>query len=156
MAITKSKLVSTGDLKLVFILEDEAIDVEKSDIGKYFETLDEKHLAFKEGVEPSKFYMRGPTSIELRRCSADIEAKQHTGSFMGNPIEELGFNLLKVCLTKAEDVFQKGDSFFWKNGCPESFLAQFSANIQSSLSYLAYFIANGALTKGNELENEKK
>lgn len=99
MAIRKNAKRDLSRLELV-AESDDAIDVEKSDYDAYIEAgLDEKHLVFKEGAQPTRwilnFQLKGKEAERIKNAS--LSGKDAEGK-PGLAFGSLSFAVTRLCL----------------------------------------------------------
>ena len=63
MAFTTDNIIVGGDIEVI-VKKDSAIDHDLSDYDKYLDTIDESHLVFKHGDEPTRFVMKKDIALK--------------------------------------------------------------------------------------------
>jgi hypothetical protein len=131
-----------------FMPDDEAVDIEKSDLDKYFENLDCTHLAIKPGMEPVRMIITLPTPAQWSSIVPFMMAA-------GESLEEFSaiacHKLFEICVDIKSDKVVKEYREGFKR-LPMQFMDWVSRNKPHWISYVGSFL----LSKYQLTSEEKK
>ena len=133
------KAIITTDNVVYISKHDPAIDVAGSDLDKYYEHFDERHLAFKAGEVPTRYMIRPCNQSEVRRAIG--VATVDGGGLALMP--EVGAQLLQVGCIGAANLDKEGDKHDWPRGMPPAVLNKTPAHVQMDLANTIYVVSNG-------------
>lgn len=145
------KAIITTDNVTYISRHDPAIDQAASDLDKYYEHFDERHLAFKPDEAPTRFTIRPCNQSEVRRALG-VATVDGGGLAL---LPEVGAQLLQVGCIGATDLDAPGDKHDWPRGMPPAVLNKIPATVQIDLAQTIYVVSNGHGVQGG-LQDEGK